>query len=497
MTRVLVVAPMSINQERRGPTIRSWELARVLSHVHQVTLLAPNEDHPRHPDFEVRACAQSNAAAPSFDALLARHEVIVMQGPAIQAYPRLAEIVGQGQHYLVVDLYDPISLEWLASESGSERGSWLHLEQTALQNEQLRLGDFFLCANERQQDYWLGALAALGRLNHDTWDGSDFRHLVDIVPFGLPAEPPGSGPGPVLKGIVPGIGPADQVVIWGGGVWDWLDPLTPIGAMEKVAVHKPGARLVFFQLANGWTAMSERARQLAGEMGLLDRQVIFAPWLSPEQWPACLLEADVGLCFHPHGIETHFASRTRLLDYIWAGLPIATSGGDVLGQLVADHGLGHVVEPGNAEALAAALLALLDEPNARSARLEAFSAVATGLTWEEVARPLVDYCSAPWHAGDMGPSFTRRWLAAQRDRILSEAAHAGRRRVEAETYARTLESRLSTAQEQLGRLQHQLDDTSQELRHSEERFRAAMSGRIMRLMTGVQRAWRRLGRKKA
>lgn len=480
MSHILVIAPMPVNRERRGPAIRSWELACVLSSEHDVTLLVPNPDHPVHPNFQVKTCSGDNASGATFDALLAKQEIVVIQGPALQTYPRLAEILAAGQHYLVVDLYDPITLESLAMDRSRPICQWLHLEQTGLINQQLELGDFFLCATERQRDYWLGALSALGRLNHDTWDGNDFRRLIDLVPFGLPAEPPSSLARPVLKGIFPGVAPTDKVIIWGGGLWDWLDPLTPIRAMKRVAAREPKARLIFFQLAAGWTAMSDRARQLAAELGLLDRQVLFAPWLPPEQWTACLLEADVGLSFHPAGIETHFAFRTRLLDYIWAGLPIVTAKGDVLSELVAARDLGHVLVPGDVEGLADALLSLLEEPDARGSRQKAFSQVAAQLTWEQAAKPLTDYCSRPWRAGDAGPTFTRRWLAAEHDRLVSEAAHAARWRLEAEAYARALQDYGSKVTE--------------ELQRSEERFQATIEGRVLRLMATIRLWWRRLGR---
>ncbi len=483
---------MFISQERRGPAIRPWELARVLGRDHHVTLLVPNQDHPVHPDFAVRACAGGDTTDEAFASLLAEHEILVIQGPALQVYARLAKTLAAGRHYLVADLYDPITLEQLDIDTGGQIGRWLHLEYTALLNEQLRLGDFFLCASERQRDYWLGALAALGRLNHDTWDGSEFRRLIDVVPFGLPGESPPTGTAPVLKGVIPPIKPSDRVILWGGGLWDWLDPLTPIQAMEKVVARQPQARLVFFRLANGSTAMSDRAWQLASALGLLDRHVLFTPWLSPEQWAACLLEADVGLSFHQAGIETHFAFRTRLLDYIWAGLPIVAASGDVLSKLVTSHGLGHVVDPGDVDGLADALVSLLDEADARSSRRDAFRTVGAQLTWDRVAQPLARYCSQPWHAGDADSGFTRRWLAAQHDRALSEAAHATRRQAEAEAHVQALESQLSTAPGNAGHLQQQIDEMAQELRRSEERFQAAMSGRVMRLMISIQRGWRRL-----
>ena len=132
--------------------------------------------------------------------------MVVVQGPALQRHPRLPQLLADGNHYLVADLYDPITLEQLEIDRGGQAGRWLQREYGALLNEQLRLADYFFCASERQRDYWLGALAALGRINPDTYDGGDLRRLIDVVPFGLPATPPQPA-GPVLKGVGRGSGP--------------------------------------------------------------------------------------------------------------------------------------------------------------------------------------------------------------------------------------------------------------------------------------------------
>ena len=507
MSAVLLVSPLPITGQRTGPPIRYWELARVLSAEQVVTLLVPNADHPTHPDFIVCTSAALVPGAEAreedgLDRLLATHQVIMVQGPAIQHHPRIAKALAAGQHYLVVDLYDPITLEQLEIDRGGPAGRWLNVEYTALLNEQIRLGDFFVCANERQRGYWLGALTALGRINQDTYDGSDLRKLIDVVPFGLPdADPPKAEGvnlpqpgGAVLRGVLPGIAPGDRVILWGGGLWEWLDPFTPIQAMEQVRMVHPTARLVFFVSARFRPPIVGQVRQFAADKGLLDREVVFADWLAPEQWRNCLLEADVGLSFHPASIESHFAFRTRLLDYIWAGLPIVTAGGDVLSEQVAACGLGYVVEPGNAEALAAALIALLDEPDARQSRQAAFHRVAGQYRWERVAEPLVRYCREPWHAGDAGRNAYQGWQQAERDRLISEAASARRQLVEAEARRQDMAAERDRASQRADATQIQLDDLRQRLEQSEAQLQAAMNGRVMRLMTGMQRAvgrWRR------
>ena len=46
------------------------------------------------------------------------------------------------------------------------------------------------------------------------------------------------------------------------------------------------------------------------------------------------LESDVGIITHPQHIETRFSFRTRILDYLWAGLPVISTQGDILSALV-------------------------------------------------------------------------------------------------------------------------------------------------------------------
>ncbi|MBN1658382.1 MAG: glycosyltransferase [Anaerolineae bacterium] len=499
MGSVLLVSPMRLDRQRAGPANRYWEFACALSREHRVTLLVQNEDHPQHSEFAV--CTASECALPD---LVARHEVIVVQGPAIQEHPELIELAGDERHYWVADLYDPITLELLPVQPGSEVGAWLHLANWAVLAEQLKRADFFVCASERQRLYWLGALGALGRLHHDTWDGADFRRLIDVVPFGVPPHPPQAA-APVLRGVVPGIEAGDRVLVWGGGIWDWLDPLTPVRALPAVIARHPAARLIFFTSPHWRTSMIDRARQLATDLGLIDSHVLFVPWVTPEEWPGVLLEADVGLSFHPSGLETYLAFRTRLLDYVWAGLPIVTASGDVLSDLVAENDLGHVVPPGDVEGLASALSSLLAEPDARARRQESFGCVAEGLAWDKAVGPLLSYCRAPWRAGDKGESRVRHWQMAGRERLLSDLAHAeldrcrldgivatlDHERACAVEYAQELERAVSRLEGEREELTRQVGALRQCLEESERRLEAAMNGRVMRLMTRLQRAVRR------
>jgi glycosyltransferase involved in cell wall biosynthesis len=111
-----------------------------------------------------------------------------------------------------------------------------------------------------------------------------------------------------------------------------------------------------------------------------------------------LLESNLALTLHFHTLETRLAFRSRVLDYIWAGLPVVASGGDATSDLIKRFALGIVVGDQDVSAVAEAIDVLLAEPPA--ARQPQFDQARRELTWERAAAPLVAYCRHPWSAAD-------------------------------------------------------------------------------------------------
>jgi glycosyltransferase involved in cell wall biosynthesis len=250
----------------------------------------------------------------------------------------------------------------------------------------------------------LGQLEACGRINPATYAADpSLRSLVDVVPYGLPETPP-QATHPTVKGVWPGIAPADTLVLWGGGLWPWLDPETAVRAVALVAAQRPGVRLIFPGTRHpnpGLSAIrthNEAARDLAAELGLLERVVFFGDWVPYADWANVLLESDVALSLHFDTVETRLAFRTRVLDYLWAGLPVVTTMGDATSDLVTAYGVGCVVGYQAVEEVAAALLHLLDEP--RDARAAQFARARQQYIWERAAAPLAAFCRAPRRAPD-------------------------------------------------------------------------------------------------
>jgi hypothetical protein len=163
----------------------------------------------------------------------------------------------------------------------------------------------------------------------------------------------------------------------------------------------PGTRHPNPAMADFPTGISA-ARALAAELGLLDQHVFFGDWIPYADWPAVLLESDLALALHAsETLESRLAFRSRVLEYIWAGLPTVATRGDATGDLIAQYGLGIVVDAGRADQVAEAMAQLLTRP--RVALADGFEPARQALNWTVAAAPLQAFGRAPWRAAD-GPS---------------------------------------------------------------------------------------------
>ncbi|MGV8911283.1 MAG: glycosyltransferase [Rhodoglobus sp.] len=403
--RILVLTGDPIGEKMAGPAIRAWNMANELSREHEVRLISTSGSISRDEDFTVLTVSPYNPRA------MHQHEkwadVIIVQGYALTLFP----VLENSTKILVVDLYDPMHLEQL--EQGRNPSSELWDKQVSDANDtlnhQLALGDFFLCASERQKHFWLGQLASVGRVNPFTYSAdSNMSALLAIAPFGIPVEPPETDR-PVLRGVVDGIGPDDKVIIWAGGIYDWFDPATLIRAVGGLAETHPEVKLFFMGTKHPNPAVPEMAavassRKLAEELGLAGKSVFFHDtWVDYSDRQNYLLEADAGVSTHFDHIETTYSFRTRILDYLWAQLPIISTEGDSFADLVERKQLGAVVPEKNVQALQDAIVRVLfDEDNARG-RTERLEEARSAFIWASALAPLVEFCRNPVHAADKQP----------------------------------------------------------------------------------------------
>lgn len=386
--RLVFICTDPVGQQMGGPGIRYWELAHALADRHDVTLVAPVQDRPSDTVTLLRLGAQPwRSALRGADAVITQYVT-----------PPLLSAVHGARARLVVDAYVPMVLEGLQHHAGASAGVRRARAGavTAVQNLSLLSADAVICASEQQRDLWTGALMTLGRFTPGRYDADrSLRSFVHVVPFGLPADPPvRSGPGPrALFGL-----PEEAVVaLWGGGMWEWFDPATVVEAVGQVRQRDPRLHLVLLggqarpDGAAGVTGAGTRAIAAATRLGLLGRGVhVAAGWVPYVERGSWLLDADIGVSAHLDVAENHYAFRTRVLDYLWAGLPCVLTVGDALADAAQRGGFGLVAPVGDVDAWVRHLCVLTQDLAARREAGVAAARAAAHYRWPVIADSLAE-----------------------------------------------------------------------------------------------------------
>jgi len=401
VTRVLIITGDPIGPRMAGPAIRSWNMALALAEAgNAVTLMTTTKLQKLDAPFELTLVMPGENDA--FAKLEQWADVIVFQGHAMRQFG----VLRTTEKITVVDIYDPMHLEMLEQGRELARATWELRVTTATEvlNEQLALGDFFLCASERQRLFYFGQLAALGRLSPTTYENDPhLEGLLSVVPFGLEGTPP-SHTRDTLKGVLPGINTDDKLMIWGGGVYSWFDPKTLIRAVAKLAETRDTAKLYFLGTRHpGVDQMGivRESHDLASELGALNTSVFFnEEWVDYADRQNYLTEADAGVSTHMSHIETTFSFRTRILDYLWAGLPMVVTEGDSFADLIETEGLGLTVPAQDVDALAAALDRVLFDDDFIAECQHNVARVREDFYWERTLATLVNFVANPRHAAD-------------------------------------------------------------------------------------------------
>jgi len=386
LAKVLIISEDVIGTSMAGPGIRSWEFAVALAGRHDVTLAAPHPPDVSSDAFEIVSYEGRRVAT-----LLAGFDVAITQ----YVQPALAHVAKRDGVRLIVDAYDPRYLEGLEifrNAPPAER-DWRLRRQYVEMKAWLVFADGIICASEKQRDLWLGSLLGLGRITAATYlRDVSLRTLVDVVPFGTQdADPHKTGSG--FRERL-GLADSDRVLLWGGGIWNWFDPLTVIRAVKLLRERRDDVKLVFMGLKHPNALVPEmemmrKAVALASELELLDESVFFNyGWVPYAERQNHFLEADIGLSTHFDHLETRFSFRTRVLDYFWTGLPIVTTKGDAMADLVQQRDLGQTVDYEDPEGLAAAVVAILDDEATRTRMVANLRQVREDYRWSRVTEPI-------------------------------------------------------------------------------------------------------------
>jgi glycosyltransferase involved in cell wall biosynthesis len=393
--RVVVTASDVLATSISGRGLRALGIAGALAREHHVTLLSAGNPGSLLPKgVELALTDQEKTTA------LAGAQVVVTGN---ELTPRQAV---RFRGHLVVDLYDPRSFQLLAADLPTAAKVAPLRQELADQRRLWRQADVILCATTEQRDLYLGASLASRSLRELTsshrlvWD-----HRVVVVPNGIDRDPPVPDEG--LRARV-GLAPDDVVLLWGGGVWDWMDLGLVLEALELARASEPHLRLLFLGVRREGrvSPLATRNTRLVDGLGRYgDAVVVNEAWIPPGERGAYLLASDAGTLAQRPGLETHFSFRTRLVDCLWAGRPVISTGGDPLTDLAARQGWGLLSPSGDVTALAANFVRFARDPALRRSSRKAADGARATWTWDALCQPLLEAIdSLP-----AGGQFRRTW----------------------------------------------------------------------------------------
>jgi len=371
-----------------GPELRVARLAATLAEAgHRVVVHAPaSTTNPLVPGVELRPLA------PGFTRAISPGDAVVA-GELLPARATLELLRGRVPFHW--DCYG-LSLP----ETLSFTGTWPWRRSLADRRRKMVRYRMLFARAERTwvshagQGHFLAALLASSPRRGDAAAAFDAPARLLEIPMGTPETPPPRGAGSPYPSHLRG----RPILLWGGGIWNWFDVPTVVEAFGVLARRGQPHALFFLSGRNEATrdydAPLQAAFRSAESAGLLGSSVVFNDRrVSPDGLGPWLEHATAGVMGNLPTLESRLSWRTRYLDLLWAGLPLAASGPDPLAERMAARGAARIAPCRAPEALADAIVEICGP--AREEACRASLAFGDELRWSRVVRPFLGILDDP------------------------------------------------------------------------------------------------------
>ena len=362
MFNAVLYTPDVVGERMAGPGIRALHFARALAAAVPTTLIAAFEEGWGDAVAGTSLTCVRRGTAEAREAI--RNASVLIGQPA-RGFFRTHR-----HQKVVADLFDPVVLELreLYGHAPSLRqrvhlaAEWFRLLRS------LERSDLLISAAVRQREFYDRLRSA-----ETPWIN---------VPFGIDLSETKVCPKP-----------NDNVAIWGGGVWEWLDPATAIDAI--VRLNEEGLRCKLLFLGRGRPSRDVVDRRRDDRFGrLLARGGAHVSandgWVPYRERLAWLRSGKIAIMLHRSTGEADYSIRTRLFDAIAAGVPVVATERGFAADLVAKEGLGIVVPPADVTTVAGAVRRLLTDDAFHASCVQNLERIRPRFAWEVVTRPLVD-----------------------------------------------------------------------------------------------------------
>jgi len=261
----------------------------------------------------------------------------------------------------------------------------------------LERADVISTVSEAQAHATIGELAVWGRLGRKTF-GYEFVHRI---PNAIP-EVEYEHSSRVIRGVL--VSEDAFVVLWAGGYNTWTDVNLLYEALTTAMEEVP--RLHFVSTGGVIEGHDDitfnRFRERIGNSRFRDR-FHFVGWVPTAEVPSYYFESDLGINVDSHNYETVFGARNRLNDMMKVGLPVLTTFGTEISQVVAAERLGLTSAPGDPGGFAERMIWAARHPGeleamARSAQ----EYVREHFSYARTTEPMRAWAADPYRAPDRG-----------------------------------------------------------------------------------------------
>lgn len=174
-------------------------------------------------------------------------------------------------------------------------------------------------------------------------------------------------------------------IVYAGALTPTYELDVAIEAVARIGAARPALPVSLEVYGRGDAEGPLRAR--ADALGIGER-VTFHGRIPIEDVPAAIAAADVGIAPTRRDPFTDFSLSTKIFEYGAMGKPVVASRLPLV-ERTFPPGSVAVYDPGDADALAAALLGIVDDPAAREAAVERTMARIRELSWEHEADRLM------------------------------------------------------------------------------------------------------------
>lgn len=302
---------------------------------------------------------------------------------------------------LILDGYVPIHIEMSARNSDNlDREYDAFNFENKIWTKALRRGDILLCANEAQKKFYTGVMAQVGRINPITYGDED---LIQIVPYGIYQEKAVAKNDPVSKLVK---NKKAFKLLWFGGIYPWFDLTNLLEAVKNANKTTP-IELIMVGVKNPFNQHPDFIKRYEEVMDYIknnnmDEIVHVTDWVKFEDRAEWYLGSDAVVLINNIGMENTLAWRTRLVDYVWADLPIVTNGGDPMSDILEANKAVYILPDLDAKTIEKEIIKISKDKETLKQVSTNLSKVRRLFYWDKVTENLSKLISKGYKPADAG-----------------------------------------------------------------------------------------------